>query len=96
MEDGTFEFNYQFDLASGWAIGIWTKNGNIIDLTSEPVMDTLSQSSRSDSLFLSLDLNSERISLEQFAIDQITSGGQLPDYAPTKLLYKKGRLYTFD
>jgi len=95
-EDGSYEFNYRFDLASGWAIGTWTKNGNIINLTPKPVMDTLSRTVAPDSLVLSLDMVSERIFIEQFAIDQISSGGQLPDYAPKKLLYKKDRLYTFD
>jgi hypothetical protein len=95
-KDGTYKFNYQYDLASGWAIGTWIRQGDIIDMTPTPIMDTLSRTSFADSLVLSLNMVSERISAEQFAIDQITSGGQLPDYAPTKLLFRKDRLYNFD
>jgi len=86
--DNAFEFNYQFDLASGWAIGSWNRKGDIIYLTVTPILDTLERTSRSDSLVLSLNKVPERISEEQFAINSITSGGQLPNFAPKTLLYK--------
>lgn len=93
FNDSTFEFNYQFDLASGWSIGKWKIIGDTIILTPTPIMDTLIRMSEPDSLVLSLNKTTERVSEEQFAIDNITSGGQLPDYVPKKLVFKKERLY---
>lgn len=59
-------------------------------------MDTLTRTMEPDTLVLSLDQRVERITEEQFAINSITSGGQLPDYAPTKLVSRKERLYNFN
>ena len=94
--DQTFEFNYQFDLASGWALGTWNRHEDTIQLIPTLILDTLIREGIPDSLVLSLDITSERITMEQFAIDQITSGGQLPTYVPEKLLYRNNRLYKFD
>lgn len=46
-----------------------------------------------DSLVLSLNKIPKRMSEREFAIDNITSGRQLPDYVPKKMVFKKQRLY---
>ncbi|SIN67330.1 hypothetical protein [Algoriphagus halophilus] len=71
--------------------------GDTIILTPTLVMDTLIRKGEPDSLVRSLNKTTERVSDEQFAIDNITSGGQLPpDYVPKKLFFKKERLYEFN
>ena len=96
QNDQTFEFNYQFDLSSAWAIGTWSRIGDTIILEVTPVFDTLIRTNQPDTLVLSLDKQSQRISSEQFAIYQMTSREQLPTYVPNKFVFRNGRLYKLD
>ena len=91
--DSTFYWDYHFDLASGWATGKWSIIDNTVHLNPIPVHDTLVVTGEPDSLVLSLDGKSERITIEEHAINSISSGGQLLEYVPTKLIFHKNRLY---
>lgn len=93
--DSTFYWNYHFDLASGWAKGKWVLKMDTLVLKPIPTFDTLVRNGKRDSLVLSLNEISQKVTEEQFAVNQISSGGQLLEYVPTKLLYRKKRLYTF-
>lgn len=91
--DSTFYWDYHFDLASGWATGRWSIIKDTIYLKPIPIRDTLVGTSEPDSLVLSIDINSERISIEEHAINSISSGGQLLEYVPSRLIFRKNRLY---
>ncbi len=95
-EDKTFLFEYRFDLSSGWAKGVWSFNESIVSLTPILVMDTLSGLEDIDSLVLSFNKASERVTREEYLITQLASGGQLHKLVPEQLAYKNKRLYLLD
>lgn len=95
--DNTFKFSWNFDLSASWTIGTWTQKGDTIYFRMTPVYDTLTHLKQNgvtaDTLLLSDDEDSERISPEQAAATVLSSGGQNRMAYPEKLVFKKGRLY---
>jgi len=74
--DSTFRYEWRFDLANSWTVGQWKASNGIVYLSIKNVYDTLIREDKPDSLVLSSDEKSNRISIEEFAIGQISGGGQ--------------------
>ena len=95
--DGTFKYTWNFDLASSWTKGTWVLRRDTVYLKMVPTYDTVSISkpndSTVDSLILSEDEVSERLTQLQFAGMLLSGGGQNRQGYPEKLVVKKGRLY---
>ena len=97
--DTTFEHTWRFDLSSSWTKGTWKVSNDTIYLNIKPVYDTLlvkNNGSVVDSLVLSLDSKAESISMEEYAIGTVTSGGQNRHTIPTKLYYSRNKLIEVD
>jgi hypothetical protein len=66
--DSTFMYSWYFDLQGSWTKGEWRMTRDTIYFTMIPVYDTLRQASKNgkirDSLILSVDEKSERITLD--------------------------------
>lgn len=75
-DDSTFRYKWNFDLAGSWTIGKWKVSNQTVYLTITNVYDTLTRADKPDSLVLSSDEKSNRIKLDEFAIGQISGGGQ--------------------
>ena len=84
-------------MSSSWTKGIWTLQNDTVFFYMVPTYDTLSQVNSNnltlDTLILSDDEISERITTVQNAGIALSSGGQNRMTYPDKLLVKKGRLY---
>lgn len=95
--DSTFKYSWSFDLMASWTKGKWTKTKDTLFFIMIPVYDTVRQTLKNgevvDSLVLSRDEIPERITLDP---NVLYSGGQNIRPFPTKLLYKKKRLYEID
>ncbi len=99
--DSTYYYAYHFDLSSSWSSGKWTINNDTIYLINIPIFDTVNYNdsigsfkpSPGDSLILSMDQKSERISSGSAIISLICSGGQNRSPNPVKLVYKKEKLF---
>ncbi|MEG5084627.1 hypothetical protein QUB53_28960 [Microcoleus sp. AT8-B4] len=95
--DNTFRYTWNFDLSGSWTKGTWTQKGDTFYFHMTPVYDTLKQFKHngvtSDTLLLSDDEVSERISPERAAANVLSSGGQNRIAYPDKLVFRKGRLY---
>ncbi len=96
--DSTFIHNYRFDLSSSWTVGKWKFSNDTLYLKTELVLDTLNTITvenkiTKDSLVLSSDLKSNRIDIQEYAINLISGGGQNRVKPPNKLYYKRKRLY---
>lgn len=91
--DHTFEYKWNFDLASSWNIGTWksTDNQNIY-LTINEIMDTVKEDGKS---VLSEDKISNTITQMDYVLQSITSGGQSRNPPPKKLLIKGKILYPY-
>ena len=96
--DSTFIHNWRFDLSSSWTIGKWNVKNDTIYLKTEYVMDTLQiRGSENniirDSLVLSADRKIDRIEQNEFIFSTISSGGQNRYKPPTKIYWKRNKLY---
>ena len=84
-------------MSSSWTKGIWTKNGDTVYLHMIPTYDTLTKTNsngvNSDTIILSDNEISDRITPSQAAAILLSSGGQNRSNYPDKLLFRKGRLY---
>ena len=95
--NNTFKFTWSFDLIASWTSGIWVLKNDTISFRMVPIYDTLKSINRNnivtDSLILSDDEISERITPIQSISTAISAGGQNRKSYPLKLLFKNGRLY---
>lgn len=93
--DSTFRYEWTFDLASSWTVGEWKTSNGIVYLNIKNVYDTLIREHKPDSLVLSSDEESNSISIEEFAIGQISGGGQgrRVDRITNRLAIRRKRLY---
>ena len=96
--DSTFIHNYQFDLSSSWTSGKWKISNGTLYLKTKLVLDTLStikveNKIIKDSLVLSSDRKSNRIEIEEYAINSLSGAGQNRFKPPNKLFWKRKRLY---
>ena len=95
--DNTFKYTWNFDMAVSWTKGTWKLNGDTICFHMIPIYDTLNQTNYkgivSDTLILSDDEISARITPIQYAAIVLSSGGQNRIPYTDKLFFKKGRLY---
>lgn len=100
----TIDSNYTFEyskpmgcLARSCIYGNWTLKNDTIYFIKVPVFDTVqfekSKNIYFDSLVLSLDRKTERISKEQFAEYSEITGGQDTSLNIEKLFYKKEKIY---
>jgi hypothetical protein len=96
--DSTFRYEWRFDLASSWAVGQWKVSNGIVYLNIKNVYDTLIREGLPDSLVLSSDENSNRINMEEFIGEQLSSGGQgrMTDRITDRLAIRGNRLYLMD
>ena len=88
---------WRFDLATSWTKGIWLLKGDTVYFNMVPTYDTVSinkpHDHSVDSLILSADEFSERLTQLQYAGTLLSGGGQNRAPCPAKLVFKKGRLY---
>jgi hypothetical protein len=106
--DSTFKYTWSFDLQYSWTRGSWTIKKDTVFFHMVPVYDTLSYVKAngllSDKLILSVDEQPERIiKSNNVALQKVekadfvailqNTGGQNYQTYPTKLYFKKGRLY---
>ena len=84
-------------MSASWTKGTWNCAGDTIYLHVIQIYDTLSRKNingiTSDTLILSTNEVSERLTQTQFAAMALTSSGQSRMISPSKLLFKKDRLY---
>lgn len=92
LEDGRFRFRWQFDLASSWTNGRWRISRDTVYLESLLVYDTVSYSGK-DSLVLSTDELSSRVSSTDVLMEKLSGGGQNRKKVPAKFCLRKGNLY---
>ena len=106
--DNTFKYTWNFDMSSSWTNGTWTVMNDTVFFHMVPIYDTVRQTNKYgiviDTLLLSFDELSERLTQTQVPGDVSVSNGQIIyaplsaggqnkiDY-PDKLVSKKGRLY---
>lgn len=93
--DHTFEYYWNFDLASSWNIGTWEiKNNKYIFLKLNEIKDTL-KSKNTVEMVLSADRISNEITNNEHALNLISGGGQSRNLPPKRLLFKDNKLFTF-
>lgn len=94
-QDKTFEYTWKFDLASSWNVGTWrSENEKNIYLTVNEINDTL-KSDNKIRLVLSSDKISNEIKNEEYALTEISGGGQSRKLPPKKLIIGNGNLYSY-
>jgi hypothetical protein len=96
--DSSYYYSYHFDLCSSWSSGKWTYKNDTILLMYIPVYDTLmyydsTNNKTIDTLVLSNDSKTNQISFNEWLLNELSSGGQNRVSNPTRLLYRKTRLY---
>ena len=96
--DSTFTYTWNFDLSSSWSKGKWSVLNDTVYLNYVPIYDSVTYfdstlNRQVDTLILSSDINSERISLNEFIGNVISGGGQNRKPCPNKLYYMRNRLY---
>jgi hypothetical protein len=95
--DNTFKYTWNFDMSASWTKGVWTLKNDTVFFRMVAIFDTLSHVNSNnftiDTLILSDDEISERITAIQSAGIGLSSGGQNRMTYPDKLLFKKGRLF---
>jgi len=94
--DSTFNYTWRFDLSSSWTNGKWKANNDTVYLMAVLVFDTLRCIGDKDSLVLSNDYQSKEISKSDYAISQISTGGQDRHIFSKKYYYNKNRLIEID
>ena len=92
---------WRFDLSASWTIGSWSVKNDTIYFAARTVYDTLrlfnqEMNSHIDTLVLSLDSKSTKITSVEFAMNEITSGGQNRYPMPSRLFFRNERLYEID
>ena len=95
-EDSTFKFDWRFDLIHDWSAGQWTVSGRTLKLEFNIIYDTLSRPDKVDSLVLSADEKSNRITGIEFAETGLQSGGQNRDRFQDLFTLRVNRLYLAD
>ncbi|MCW3167096.1 hypothetical protein OMO38_01025 [Chryseobacterium sp. 09-1422] len=91
----TFEYYWNFDLASSWNIGTWEiDGGKNIYLKVNEIKDTLKSDNRIE-MVLSSDKISNEITSNEYALNLISGGGQSRNLPPKKLFHKDSKLFTF-
>jgi hypothetical protein len=97
VPDSTFKYSWHFDLQGSWTNGKWRMIKDTVYFTMIPVYDTITHAIKNgeivDSLVLSLDEIPKRTTIN---LNVLYSGGQNIQPYPTKLLYRKNRLYEID
>ena len=92
--DHTFEYYWNFDLASSWNIGTWKiERDNHIYLNLNEVKDSLKSENKVE-MVLSSDKISNEITNNQYALSSISGGGQSRNLPPEKLFLKDNKLFT--
>jgi len=96
--DSIFKYNFHMDIESSWVNGTWRAKKDTIYFTMIPIYDTITfrdsnQTLRIDSLVLSLDQISERITSKESVSGFLTSYGQNRHSFPSKLFYRKNKLF---
>lgn len=95
--DSTFNYQWNFDLVSSWNIGKWQIKNDTVYLKQVIVYDTLKIKDKNDilrdSLVLSLDQKSEAITSTDYVAYKLVSGGQGKHGVPTRLFYRKDKLF---
>lgn len=95
--DSTFKYTWHLDTQSGWTKGTWSQKKDTIYFRMVPTYDTVRLTKPGerivDSLLISSDEISERLTMAGFSDTVLWSGGQNRSGYPTKLVWKKGRLY---
>lgn len=94
--DSTFKYEWRFDMTRKWAIGRWSCTDKIVNLNFITIYDTLNRQGRPDSLVLSGDEKSTKISQNEFAIILIGAGGQNHDGITNRLALRRRKLYQMD
>ena len=99
--DSTFKFTWRFDTSGSWTIGSWINKNDTICFTAKPVYDTLMEFDQNtnkqiEKLVLSSDEKSNKIPSGKLLINSICSGGQNRYPMPSKLFFRKERLYNID
>lgn len=93
--DHTFEYFWNFDLASSWNIGTWKiEGGKYIYLKLNEIKDTLKSENKVE-IVLSSDKISNEINNNEYALNVISGGGQSRNLPPKKLFFKDDKLFTF-
>ncbi len=93
--DLTFEYYWNFDLASSWNIGTWKVEKNkYLFLRVNEVKDTL-RSNNKITLVLSSDPLSNEITDTENVLNLISVGGQSRMKFPYRLMIKKNKLFSF-
>jgi hypothetical protein len=99
--DSTYNYTWRFDLAYSWSNGKWVLKNDTLYLKCIPIYDTANYNdsignfkpSYGDSLILSIDDKSERISSGTAILTFISSGGQNRSPNPNKLFFRRNKLY---
>jgi hypothetical protein len=94
--DSTFRFDWRFDMVHDWATGRWTISGRTITLKFIDVYDTLSRPGKPDSLVLSIDEKSNKITGDEFTQLGLLSGGQYKNRFGDRFYQRGKRLYNSD
>ena len=101
--DSTFEYTWRFDLASSWTNGIWHVGNDTIYLQAVPVYDTLRSEANKgnvinavNSIVLSSNSKAESITKAQHIVSGIVGGGQNRQAIPTKLYFRRKKLFMVD
>lgn len=93
--DHTFEYYWNFDLASSWNIGTWKiERNNYLYLKLNEIKDTLKSENKVE-MVLSSDRISNEITHNEYALNLISGGGQSRNLPPKKLFFKDNKLFTF-
>lgn len=93
--DHTFEYYWNFDLASSWNIGTWEiESGKYIYLKLNEIKDTLKSDNKIE-MVLSSDKVSNKLTNNEYALNLISGGGQSRNLPPKKLFFKDNKLFTF-
>ena len=91
--NGTFLYNWHFDLASSWSKGKWKMKNDTLYFEIIPILDTLRRANLKDTLLLSIDEKPELITERNGSITQfLSSGGQNRQKMSLKLYYDGEKL----
>ena len=96
--NNTFLFRSSFDLSSSWSQGKWKTSNDTIYLEVEIIKDTLYDRNYKtgivkDTLVISQDAISNRISYDEFIVGILSSGGQNRVKPPSKVFFRNNKLH---
>nr|WP_314490434.1 hypothetical protein [uncultured Chryseobacterium sp.] len=93
--DHTFEYYWNFDLASSWNIGTWkVENNKHLLLKVNEVKDTVRSDNKTEQVLSSDQLSNEITDTENI-LNLISGGGQSRKHIPYRLMIKKNKLFPF-